>query len=81
MARVVFIGEVRQYTGDDDAIETDAANVMQLFKILGQRYPRLAPVLESGFAVAIDGQLMEDSLLQPIIDAKEIVLVPKIEGG
>ena len=81
MARVVFMGEVRQYTGDDDSLEIDAPNVMQLFKKLGERYPRLASVLETGFAVAIDGQVMEDALLQRIDDANEIVLVPKMEGG
>ncbi|MEE2760594.1 MAG: MoaD/ThiS family protein [Pseudomonadota bacterium] len=81
MARVVFMGEVRQYTGDDDSLEIEAPNVMQLFKKLGELYPRLAPVLETSFAVAIDGQVMEDALLQPIDDANEIVLVPKMEGG
>lgn len=81
MARVVFMGEVRQYTGDDDWVEIDAPNVLQLFKKLGALYPRLAPVLETGFAVAIDGEVMEDALLQRIDDAKEIVLVPKMEGG
>ncbi len=81
MARVVFMGEVRQYTGDDDWVEIDAPNVLQLFKKLGMLYPRLAPVLETGFAVAIDGEVMEDALLQRIDGAKEIVLVPKMEGG
>ncbi|NQV57098.1 MAG: MoaD/ThiS family protein [Rhodospirillales bacterium] len=81
MARVVFMGEVRQYTGDDDEVEIDAPNVMQLFKKLGQLYPKLDLILETGFAVAIDGEIMEDSLLQSLADAKEIVLVPKMEGG
>ena len=62
-------------------MEIDAPNVLQLFKKLGALYPRLAPVLETGFAVAIDGEVMEDALLQRIDDAKEIVLVPKMEGG
>ena len=37
-------------------------------------------IIDNG-AVAIDGELMEDALLQRIDDAKEIVLVPKMEGG
>jgi molybdopterin converting factor small subunit len=81
LARVVFMGEVRQYTGDDASVEIEAPNVLQLFKKLGALYPNLAPVLETGFAVAIDGEVMEDALLQRIDDAKEIVLVPKMEGG
>jgi len=81
MARVVLSGEVRRFTGDLDHIELDAKNVMQLFHQLGQRFPDLAPILETGFAVAIDGEMFEDQLLQPIKPDSEVVLVPKIAGG
>ena len=81
MARVVLSGEVRRFTGDLDHIELDAKNVMQLFHKLGQRFPNLAPILETSFAVAIDGELFEDQLLQPIGADSEVVLVPKIAGG
>jgi molybdopterin converting factor small subunit len=81
MARVVLMGEARRFTGDVDQVEIDAKNVMQLFRQLGQRFPDLEPILETGFAVAIDGEMYEDSLLQPIKPDSEIVLIPKIAGG
>ena len=81
MARVVLMGEARRFTGDVDQVELDAKNVMQLFLQLGQRFPDLAPILETGFAVAIDGEMFEDQLLQPIKPDSEVVLVPKIAGG
>ena len=56
MARVVLSGEVRRFTGDLDHIELDAKNVMQLFHKLGQRFPDLAPILETSFAVAVVSQ-------------------------
>ena len=81
MARVVLMGEARRFTGDVDHLEIDAKNVMQLFRQLGQKFPELAPILETGFAVAIDGEMYEDSLLQPIKPDSEVVLIPKIAGG
>jgi sulfur-carrier protein len=81
MARVILTGEARRFTGDVDQIEIDAKNVMQLFRQLGQKFPELGAVLEDGFAVAIDGEIHEDSLLQPIKPESEVVLIPKISGG
>ncbi len=81
MARVVLTGEARRFAGDVEQIEIDAKNVMQLFHKLGQRFPDLAPILETGFAVAIDGEMFEDQLLQPLGADSEVVLVPKIAGG
>jgi hypothetical protein len=37
--------------------------------------------LESELAVAIDGQIYQDSLLQPILSGSEVFLFPKIAGG
>lgn len=81
MPRVIFMGEARRFTGDVAELEIEAGNVMQLFRKLGERFPELAPVLEDGFAVAIDGEMFEDSLLQPIKPGAEVILIPKIAGG
>ena len=62
-------------------VEIDAKNIMQLFRQLGQKFPELGAVLEDGFAVAIDGEMYEDQLLQPIKPDAEVVLIPKIAGG
>ena len=52
--------------GGRTEFEVEAKNVMQLLRALGKDYPELEPVLERGVAVAIDGQLYRDALLQPI---------------
>ena len=44
-------------------------------------YPGLAPHLERGLAVAIDGQIYQDALLQEIGAGSEVHLLPQIEGG
>ncbi len=79
--RVALPGLLHKYTGGEIELEMEAANVQQLFKSLGERFPDLAPHLESGYAVAIDGVMYQDALFQPIPDESEVHLIPKIAGG
>jgi hypothetical protein len=66
MAHVTLIGNLRQFTGGVTELDVEAATVRQLFVRLGERFPALAPHLETGSAVAIDGQIYQDALFQEI---------------
>lgn len=81
MAHVVLIGNLRQYTGGVTTLDVDARSVRQLFTKLGAQYPELAPHLEEGLAVAIDGQIYQDALLEPIGEHAEVHILPQIAGG
>ena len=81
MAHVVLIGNLRQYTGGVTELEVQAATVRQLFLKLGETFPALAPHLEDGLAVAIDGQIYQDSLLEPIGADSSVHILPQIAGG
>jgi len=81
MAHVTLIGNLRQYTGGVAELDIEAANVHQLFTRLGERYPALAPHLEQGSAVAIDGQIYQDALFQPIAPDSDVHILPQIAGG
>ena len=81
MAHVTLIGNLRQYTGGVTELDVEAGNVRQLFARLGERYPALAPHLEQGLAVAIDGQIYQDALLQPIDPDSDVHVLPQIAGG
>lgn len=81
MAHVVLIGNLRQYTGGVTELEVDAKSIRQLFAKLGQKYPELAPHLEEGLAVAIDGQIYQDALLEPIGENSDVHILPQIAGG
>jgi molybdopterin converting factor small subunit len=81
MAHVTLIGNLRQFTGGVTELDLEAANVRQLFAKLGEKYPELAPHLETGSAVAIDGQIYQDALFAPIQDDSEVFLLPQIAGG
>lgn len=81
MARITLSSSLAPFTGDVLALELDVANVRQLFQMLGERHPELRPHLEAGIAVAIDGEIYQDALLQPIARDSEVILIPKIAGG
>jgi molybdopterin converting factor small subunit len=81
MAHVALIGNLRQFTGGLTELDVEAASVQQLFARLGELFPALAPHLNTGSAVAIDGQIYQDALFQPIAPDSEVQILPQIAGG
>lgn len=81
MARVVLVGNLAQVTGGVAAFELPATSVKQLFHQLAERHPALAQHLEAGVAVAIDGHIYQDALLEPIGPDSEVFVLPQIAGG
>jgi sulfur-carrier protein len=81
MAQVTLIGNLRQFTGGETQLSVDAKNVRQLFAKLGALHPALAPHLEQGLAVAIDGQIYQDALFQEIGPDSDVHILPQIAGG
>ena len=81
MARVVFTRNLRQFTRGESELEVDVANVRQLLRLLGERYPELKPHLEQSLAVAIDGEIFQDAWLEPIPPQSEVYIIPQIVGG
>lgn len=63
------------------ALEVEAATVRELLQELDRRYPGCRAGLENGMAVAIDGEIHADPLLQPLAADSEVCFVPAIEGG
>ena len=81
MAHVTLTGNLRQFTGGVAEMEVEAASVRQLFARLSEDFPALAPHLEQGLAVAIDGQIYQDALFQEIAAGSDVHLLPPIAGG
>jgi len=81
MARVVLVGNLAQITGGVAEFQLSATSVKQLFQQLSELHPALEPHLAEGVAVAIDGQIYQDSLLEPIGPDSEVFLLPQIAGG
>lgn len=80
MAKVTLNGNLKQYTGGQTEFELDVANIKQLFRVLGEQHPAIAPHLTS-VAVAIDGQIYQEVLLEPIEPNSDVHILPQIAGG
>lgn len=81
MARVVLIGNLAQLTGGVAEFDLSATSVKQLFRQLTDLHPALGPHFKEGVAVAIDGQIYQDALLEPIGADSEVFVLPQISGG
>ncbi len=82
MARVVLVGNLAQLTGGVAEFQLSATSVKQLFQQLAELHPaHRSRHLEEGVAVAIDGQIYQDALFQPIGPNSEVFLLPQIAGG
>jgi molybdopterin converting factor small subunit len=81
MARVVLVGNLAQMTGGVAEFRLPATSVQHLFRQLGDLHPALEPHLREGVAVAIDGQIYPDALLESIGPDSEVYLLPQIAGG
>ena len=81
MARVVLVGNLAQVTGGVAEFHLPARSVQQLFRQLEALHPAIATHLESGVAVAIDGQIYQDALFEAIGADSEVFLMPAIAGG
>jgi molybdopterin converting factor small subunit len=81
VARVVLMGHFAQLTGGVTEFQLPVTSVKQLFERLGDLHPALAPHLHEGAAVAIDGQIYQDALLEPIAPDSEVFVLPQIAGG
>ncbi len=81
MAHVTFITQLRQHTGGVASTDIDAKSIQQLLRLLSERFPELAPHLDAGVAIAIDGQIYQDALFQEIGPGSDVHLLPMIAGG
>ena len=71
----------RPYCGDVRVIEIEAATIGQLVKALDQRFPGIGEQILESMALAIDGEIFQDTLIDPIKPDSEVHLIPKIAGG
>ena len=79
--KVVLVGNLAQLTGGVAEFTLSASTVQQLFRQLTELHPVLERHLEEGVAVAIDGQIYQDALLEPIGADSEVFILPQIAGG
>lgn len=81
MVTVRLGGSLKTYAGGRTEFEVEAGNIRQLLTGLGEQCPKLAPMLESGVAVAINGEIYRNAWFQPVPPDAEVFILPRIAGG
>lgn len=75
------------HTNGLDIVQCEGRNVRQLIVNLEQAYPGLKDALMDGdklkpaIAVAVDGQITQLGLLQPLTENNEVFFLPAVSGG
>jgi molybdopterin synthase sulfur carrier subunit len=81
MATVTLPASFGPWTGGAEQVDIDARDVRQLIRALDERFPGLGVKLGDGVAIAIDGEIINDPLLEPIEPDSEVHFLPPISGG
>jgi molybdopterin converting factor small subunit len=71
---------LRERAGGQEQLEVEAADVRRLLAELERRFPGLGEAL-AGAAVAIDGEIFPDPLLEPVGPGSEVHFLPRVGGG
>lgn len=81
MVEVHLWSGLRALTGGLDKVEVAASTTGELLSVLVKDYPELAPVIEAGVSIAIDGRIIVASLTEPLEATNEIYLMQRLKGG
>lgn len=71
----------RRFADGETEHEFHADNVRRLIKAMDERFPGIGKHLSNKTAIAIDGEIFQDPLLEPIEPSSEVYFLPMIEGG
>ncbi len=82
MPRIVLSGgSLLDFTGGQTELDVTADTFRRLIRELNERFPGLGTQVEEGMAIAIDGEIHQDSYSAALKPDSEIYIIPKIAGG
>lgn len=82
MAHVVFAcSDCRLLAAGATALNVDADTVGRMIAALDRLHPGLGEHIARKVAIAIDGEIHQDSMFTPLQASSEVVLIPRIGGG
>lgn len=81
MVWVAIPRALRSRTGGVERFEVEAPDVRRLFAEIERRYPGLGETLRSETALAIDGEIHPEPLLEPLGPESEVHFLPRVAGG
>ena len=78
----VFLGpNLKNFTNGVEELELEATSVKSLIAEMDRRYPGIADALESGFALAIDGEVIANPGYEKLAEVSEVRFLSPLRGG
>lgn len=78
----VFLGSnLKILTDGVEELEVEATSVRSLIAELDRQYPGISDALESGFALAIDGEVIANPGYEKLAEASEVRFLSPMQGG
>lgn len=87
MVSVWIPSAMQSFTNGQEVVEIEGSNPRQLIGRLDQDYPGIRQALMEGdklrpdVAIAVNGQVTQLGLLQPVSDQDEVIFIPAFSGG
>lgn len=72
---------LRAFADGAEAVTVEANTVGQMLDAIEQDHPGLAPAIEAGVSVSINGKIYAFGLTEKVTAADEIYLLQRIKGG
>ncbi len=72
---------LRALVGGGETVTVEADTIGQMLDALVAAHPALAPMIEAGVSVSIDGRIIASSLSEPVKEGQEIYLMQRLKGG
>lgn len=81
MAQVYLPEPLLQFSAGETQLEMAVEDYRGLIAALESRFPGIAAAIDADFAVVIDGDIINEPLLEPIAPDSEVHFLHRIGGG
>ena len=81
MIKVILGSNLKNITNGLDELEVEATSVKSLIAEMDRRYPGIADALQSGFALAIDGEVIANPGYEKLEEVSEVRFLSPMRGG
>ena len=81
LVEVLLWASLRSLADGQESVEVEAKTVGDVLHALKSAHPALAPQIDAGVSVAVDGRIIANGLLEPVRPDSEVVLMQQLKGG
>ena len=81
MIKVLMGSNLKNFTNGVEELEVEATSVKSLIAEMDRRYLGITDALESGFALAIDGEVIANPGYEKLEEVSEVRFLSPIRGG